>query len=117
MTENEMVGWHHQFNGHKFEQTPGDSKGQESLACCSPWGCNESDTTELLNSQEDFLEVSGTQEPLPVLYFHDTFWYLSYEKGKQRLLRFISTNKETDSENLSTSPKLTQLLSEWQRQK
>ena len=36
-TEEEMVGWHHQLNGHEFEQTPGDSEGQGSLACCSPW--------------------------------------------------------------------------------
>ena len=34
-----MVGWHHQLNGHEFEQTPGDSEGQGSLACCSLWGC------------------------------------------------------------------------------
>ena len=33
-----MVGWHHRFNGHEFEQTPGDSERQGSLACCSPWG-------------------------------------------------------------------------------
>ena len=39
MTEDEMVGWHHWLNGHEFEQTLGDSKGQESLACFSPWGC------------------------------------------------------------------------------
>ena len=38
MTENEMVGWHHRINEHEFEQTPGDSERQESLACCSPWG-------------------------------------------------------------------------------
>ena len=38
MTENEMVGWHHRINEHEFEQTPGDNKRQESLACCSPWG-------------------------------------------------------------------------------
>ena len=38
MTEDEMVGWHHQLNGHEFQQTPGDSEGQGSLACCSPWG-------------------------------------------------------------------------------
>ena len=42
--EDEMVGWHHQLSGHEFEQTPGDSGGQESLACCSPWGHKESDT-------------------------------------------------------------------------
>ena len=34
-TEDEMVGWHHQLNGHEFEQTPGDSEGQGSLVCCS----------------------------------------------------------------------------------
>ena len=38
VAEDEMVGWHHPLNGHGFEQTPGDSKGQGSLACCSPWG-------------------------------------------------------------------------------
>ena len=38
MTEDEMVGWHHRFSGHKFEQAPGDGEGQGSLACCSPWG-------------------------------------------------------------------------------
>ena len=37
VTEDEMVGWHHRFNGHESEQTPGDSEGQGSLACCSPW--------------------------------------------------------------------------------
>ena len=41
MTEDEMVGWHHQFNRHEFGQTPGDGKGQGSLACCSPWGCRD----------------------------------------------------------------------------
>ena len=40
-----MVGWHHQLNGHEFEQTPGDSEGQESLAYGSLWGCKESDMT------------------------------------------------------------------------
>ena len=45
MTENEMVGWHYRLNGHKFEQTPGDSEGQGSLACCSEWGLKESDMT------------------------------------------------------------------------
>ena len=45
VTEDEMVGWHHQLNGHESEQTLGDSEGQESLACCSPWGRKVSDTT------------------------------------------------------------------------
>ena len=38
MTKDEMIGWHHQLNGHKSEQAPGDGEGQESLVCCSPWG-------------------------------------------------------------------------------
>ena len=45
-----MVGWHHQLNGHQFEQTLGDTEGQGSLACCSPRGCKESDMTESLNN-------------------------------------------------------------------
>ena len=50
MTEDEMVGWRHQLNGHEFERTPGNSEGQGSLVCCSPWRHKESDTTELLNN-------------------------------------------------------------------
>ena len=37
--EDEMVGWYHWLNGHEFEQAPGIGEGQDSLACCSPWGC------------------------------------------------------------------------------
>ena len=44
-TEDEMVGWQHQLNGHEFEQTLGDGEGRESLACCSPWGHKELDMT------------------------------------------------------------------------
>ena len=45
-TEDEMVGWHHRFNGHEFEQAPGVGDGQGSLACCSLLDCKESDMTE-----------------------------------------------------------------------
>ena len=48
-TEDEMVGWHHRLHGHEFEQAPGVGDGQGSLTYCSPWGCKESDMTELLN--------------------------------------------------------------------
>ena len=44
-----MVGWHHQLDGHEFEQAPGVGEGQRGLVYCSPWGCKESDTTEWLN--------------------------------------------------------------------
>ena len=46
MTEDEMIGWHHRLSGHEFEQVPGVSDGQRSLACCSPCGHKESDRTE-----------------------------------------------------------------------
>ena len=46
MTEDEVVGWHHQFNGHEFEQALGDGEGQGSLACFCSWGNKESDVTE-----------------------------------------------------------------------
>ena len=49
MTEDKVFGWHHQLDGHKFEQALGIGDGQGSLACCSPWGCKESDKTEGLN--------------------------------------------------------------------
>ena len=52
MTENEMAGWHHWLDGHELEQAPGVGDGQGGLACCSPWGCKESDTTEQLNWTE-----------------------------------------------------------------
>ena len=45
MTEDEMVGWHHQLNGHEFEQIQGDSEGQGSLGCCTPRDHEESDMT------------------------------------------------------------------------
>ena len=45
LTEDEMVEWHDRLNEHEFEQTPGDSEGQGSLTCCSPWGRRESDPT------------------------------------------------------------------------
>ena len=46
MTEDEMVGWHHQLNGREFEKALGVSDRQGSLACCSPWGYKELDMTE-----------------------------------------------------------------------
>ena len=52
MTEDKMVGWDHQLNGHEFEQAPGDGEEQGSLACCSPWGRKEQDTTEQLKNNK-----------------------------------------------------------------
>ena len=59
-----MVGQHHQLNGYEFEETPGDSGGQQSQACCSLWGCKELYTTQRLNNTDTetrfwFPEVGG----------------------------------------------------------
>ena len=50
MTEDEMVGWHHQLNGQESEKTPGDGEGQGSVACCHSWDRKESNSTEELNN-------------------------------------------------------------------
>ena len=62
MTEDEMVGWHHQLDRLEFEQALGVGEGQRSLACCSPWGCKELDTTEQLNSTETMKKVKAQGE-------------------------------------------------------
>ena len=89
MTEDEMVGWHDQLNGHGFEQAPGDGEGQGSLACCSPWGHKESDTTERLNDKEEPKkkpEGAGTSEEVYFFFYaHD---FLLEELWGQRPTRF-----------------------------
>ena len=57
-TEDEMVGWHHQLNGHEFGYTPRVGDGQGGLACCNSWGHKESDTTEWLNWTEYILKIN-----------------------------------------------------------
>ena len=54
MIENEMVGWHHQFNGHQLGPTPGIGEGQVSLACYSPWDHKELDLSKQLNTKANF---------------------------------------------------------------
>ena len=71
MTEDEMVGWHHQLSGHEFEQTPGDGEEQRRLACSSPWGWKEWYTTEPLNNNENrgssiFLRQTGRESKGPL---------------------------------------------------
>ena len=67
-TEDEMVEWHHQLNGHEAEQVLGVGDGQGGLACCSPWGHKESDTTEQLNQTEHFLKCYKYMNFKPQLY-------------------------------------------------
>ena len=79
MTEDEMVGWHHRLNGCKFEKAPGVGDGQGGLACCSSWGCKESDTTEKLNCLPVY---SLTLSPL---HKHEFVFYICFVN------KFIST--------------------------
>ena len=53
-----MAGWHHWLNEHESEQIPGDSEGQGSLACCSPWDCKELDMTEQLKNNKMHLTIA-----------------------------------------------------------
>ena len=64
-----MVGWHHPLNGHEFEQTPGDSEGQGSLANCNPWGREELDTTDRLKNNSCVV-VSHSYFVLKTYAFH-----------------------------------------------
>ena len=56
MTEDKMVRWHHQLNGHEFEQALGAGEGQGSLVCSSPWGHKELDMIEGLNNKYSSLK-------------------------------------------------------------
>ena len=79
MTEDEMVGWHHQLNGHEFKQTLGDSEGQGSLECCHSWGHKESHMTEQLNHLT--LAHTDSFSTLKWNYYHPILqrfpWWLS----------------------------------------
>ena len=57
-TEDEIVGWHHQLDGHEFEYAPGAGDGQGILACCSSWGCKESDMTKRLNWTNTIIKLN-----------------------------------------------------------
>ena len=72
-----MVGWHHRLDGREFEQALGVGDGQGSLACCSLWGCKESDMTERLNWTELLWYVAASQAPFVFDEFGSVEKYLS----------------------------------------
>ena len=76
-----MVAWHHSLNGHEFEQILGDSEGQGSLACYSPWGRKESDMTEQLNKEQQhsshlLLGYQKVYSNFPISSFFFIFMYI-----------------------------------------
>ena len=72
----EMVGWHHQLDGHAFEQAPGVGDRQGSLACCSPWGHKELDMTERPNWNER-LFFTNLQSHLLLCWFNHIYAFLT----------------------------------------
>ena len=81
-TEDTMVGWHHQLDGHEFGQAPGVGDGQGGLVCCSPWGCKGSDTlsdwTELLAcllALNTVLATPSVKHDINTWTYRKSFWY------------------------------------------
>ena len=79
--KDEMVGWHHQFNGHEFEQTLRDSEGQRSLSCSTSWGHRESETTWQLNNNNQCRGSLNclTHNSQRICLWLSGLWYLIYE--------------------------------------
>ena len=94
-TEGEMAGWHHRLNGLEFEWTPGVGDGQGGLACCSSWGCKESDTTEWLNWTQDwfwysvFLSLWTVCACCTIQTGLGFSWFGSLDAGKSVMLAFF----------------------------
>ena len=76
MTEDEIVEWHRQLDGHEFEQALGVGDGQRSLACCSSWGCKQSDTTERLN------------------WYRRRYWIINFKVAKRLDFNFSYNHKK-----------------------
>ena len=91
VTEDEILGWLHWLNEHEFEQTLGDSEGQGSLVCCSPWGCKESDMTEQLNNKQ-LLFISSLLAGEIIGVTIPQFFYLSSTDSLFYKLRFPYTH-------------------------
>ena len=83
--DDEMVGWHHQLDGHEFEQALGVGDRQGSLACCDSWGRKESDTTERLNWTEKSITYS--------VHIHSCWSFLDFIPLWVILLTFRTSTK------------------------
>ena len=96
MTEDEMVGWHHQLNGREFEKALGVSDRQGSLACCSPWGYKELDMTEWLNWTEKIaLRVSRVSIKM---------WKIFLDKQRNFLSDLSASKMRLHLKNTSNGP-------------
>ena len=84
MTEDEMVGWHHRLDGQEFEWTPGAGDGQGGLACYSPWGRRELDTTERLNWTESGMRWRNHHFRGRKLSSRENKYFFQDQKGKEK---------------------------------
>ena len=106
VAEDEMVVWHHWLNGHESEQTLGDSEGQGNLACCSPWGCKESDMTLQLSKNKwgepscvcfalDFPSIRLSLRSWVYLCLLSDYWILTWMLTDKLFFRILpSTNSK-----------------------
>ena len=78
MTEDETVGWHHTLDGHEFEQTLADRESQGNLACCSPWGCKQSDMTGDSTTTPTHIPSSQFLSSPPPLHYNIRINYLHF---------------------------------------
>ena len=103
VTENEMVGWHHQLNGHEFDQTLGDSEGQGILVCYSPRGHKESDTSEQLNNDPFPTKVNDQLERAFIVVQSLSHVWLSQTQmtTHQNILLFLSNYESQICESVS----------------
>ena len=117
-TEEEMVGWHHQLDRHEFEQALGDGDGQGSLACCSPWGLKELDTTEWLSWTLPIWTVSrGKQKSWEEasLYVQTEHWFPIDCSKEAALLRMKPWPRSRSPMN-GLAPSSLQSCAEWQNE-
>ena len=86
--EDEIVKWHHWLNGHEFEHALGGGDEQGSLACCSPWGHKELDTTERLNNN-NLMCVCVNLQRSPLFLIHPYHGAVSGRTGSTRTCTFL----------------------------
>ena len=110
-----MAGWYHRCDEHELGQTPGDGEGQGGLGCCTPWGCEESETTGWLNNNNNMIPCYSLHSfhplvpppiPMPISLFSVLYTKRIYMKSRRTVLMnlFVGQlwrhrHKRTDSWN------------------
>ena len=105
MTEDKVFGWRHQLNGHEFEQTPGDSEGQGSMVCCSPWGHRVKHN--LAAEQQTPTQYSDPFSFFETFFYFITCLFIQYKFIEQMLfwsqkiiMNAIKSGRESNTTNM-----------------